>query len=804
MFMRPILILLCTFLWIQGRAQNETKQSIEIKVVSDQQQALSGAMVELFRSTDSSLVKVQMTDSAGLVRFPDIAPGDHWLRISKPGYTTQSAPATSLHTFILAIKNHVMEGVTVAAKKPFIELRHDKTVVNLDASVTQTGTTALEALEKLPGVSLDREGNINLKGKSNVLVLIDGKPTYLGNSELVNLLSGMSASQISQVELIDQPSARYDASGNAGIINIKTKKNRQRGFNGAVTVAAGQGRYPKNNNSLQLNYHTGRINYFLNYSLNANRNFTRLYALRTYFENDGHTPAALLEQPSYIRTRGTTHNLRTGIDYFPSAKTTIGLALSGLRLTRGSLGNNTAAWMDAQRNIDSVITTENNNNGNWKNGGMNINFRQVISESKELTADADMIDYRIQSGQYFENRLEAPGGYTEANRGNIPSRIKIYSLKTDYAMDLIKNTKGEAGWKIAHITTNNLAAYQFLEGSQWKEDLSRSNHFLYRETIHALYGNAQTKQGRWTAQGGLRYEYTSYDATQLGNAVQKDSSFSRSYNSFFPSASLSWVADSANSFSLRAGRRIDRPAFQKLNPFLFIINKYTYQQGNPYYRPQYTWNVEASHMYREILMTTLSYSLTNDHFSQYFLADTSGTIIYTEGNLGRLQQIGLSFSLQLSPAPWWNLSAQATGNYKIIEGVVWKVYHETITQMTASMNNQFRFKKGWSGELSGTYTTKSQQDVQEIVDPSGQLSVGLAKSVFKNKGTVRLALRDIFYTQAMKGNTYFRYAHEYFSLTRDSRVATISFSYRFGKAVKQAKRSGGASGDEVQRVGNGN
>jgi hypothetical protein len=292
MFMRPILILLSTFLWMQVRAQNETKQSIEIKVVSGQQQALSGATVELFRNTDSSLVKVQTTDSAGLVRFQDFAPQDHWLRISKVGYTVQSAPASSLHTFIMDVKNHVMEGVTVAAKKPFIELKHDKTVVNLDASVTQIGTTALEALEKLPGVSLDREGNINLKGKSNVLVLIDGKPTYLGNSELVNLLSGMSASQISQVELIDQPSARYDASGNAGIINIKTKKNRQRGFNGAITVAAGQGRYPKNNNSLQLNYHTGRINYFLNYSLNANRKNTSHKALHTYLENNKQTQEA--------------------------------------------------------------------------------------------------------------------------------------------------------------------------------------------------------------------------------------------------------------------------------------------------------------------------------------------------------------------------------------------------------------------------------------------------------------------------------------------------------------------------------
>lgn len=304
-------------------------------------------------------------------------------------------------------------------------------------------------------------------------------------------------------------------------------------------------------------------------------------------------------------------------------------------------------------------------------------------------------------------------------------------------------------------------------------------------------------------QGGLRYEMTSYDANQLGNAVVKDSSFSRSYSSLFPSLFISFAADSFNTFSLSAGKRIDRPPFQKLNPFLFIINKYTYQKGNPFYRPQYTWNIELSHNYKGVLLSGINYSITKDYFSQVFPLDATGIVIYTEGNLGKLQIFGFSIGAQTAPLPWWSLSAQTVLTHKRMEGFVEKAYKARITQLHFNMNNQFKLKKGWSAELAGFYTSKSQNDIQEIVDPAGQLSVGVSKTVMKNKGVIKLAARDLFYTQWMKGMTYFPKATEYFKLTRDTRVIAVSFTYRFGKAFKTTRRSEGAAGEEIQRVGNG-
>ena len=215
-------------------------------------------------------------------------------------------------------------------------------------------------------------------------------------------------------------------------------------------------------------------------------------------------------------------------------------------------------------------------------------MRHSFSATKELSADIDYLTYDIHGYQAFQNNLQGPGAYEEAFKGDLPSQINIVSAKADYNIQLPNQLKLESGWKSSHINTDNAADYFYKEGNEWKEDLGKTNHFLYKENIHAAYTNAEKKTGRLTLQAGLRYEFTKYKANQLGNSQQKDSAFSRNYNSLFPSASIQLEADSLNQFMFSIGRRIDRPAFQKLNPFLFIINKYTYQRGNSLIRPQYT------------------------------------------------------------------------------------------------------------------------------------------------------------------------------------------------------------------------
>jgi iron complex outermembrane receptor protein len=782
---------------------------IRLKVIDSLQQPIANATVALKLKKDSSVIKVQLTDTAGSSSFTGLTAGDYFFRVTHLGFNNHSGSHFFIPenykgtmTAVLAkAPSSTLSNITVSTRKAFIEMKPGKTIVNLDAGISTAGTTAIEALEKMPGITVDKDGNISLKGRTGVSVLIDGKQTYLDPSQISTLLNGMSASQISTVEIIEQPSSKYDAAGNAGIINIRLKKNNQKGFNGNVSTSFAQGVYPKNNNNLQMNFRNGRFNLFLNYSVNISRNFTKIYALRRYYNSNGDL-TSMLEQLSDFKGKGNTHNLRTGVDYAINEKASAGIIVSGLALQRKGNTDNPAEWLDGNMNTDSLIQTYSKSNTHWKNRGINFNFRHAFTAEKEISFDVDRISYRIRGNQYFENNGITPVNYKEATRAGLPSDINITSAKADYAMQ-VKEWKIEAGAKTSHINTNNLAAYELLDGTMWREDNGKSNHFLYTENIHALYANAESKTNQWAVHGGLRYEMTNYDAHQLGNSIVKDSSFSRSYNSLFPSALLNYQMDSSNQFSLSAGRRIDRPAFQKLNPFVFIINKYTYQTGNPFFLPQYTWNIEVSHLYKDVVATSLSYSITKDYFSQIFPVSNNGIIIYTEGNLQRLQTLGASVSLQLSMAKWWSVSMQVDIIHKKMRGFIERQYEERVTQGSLSFNNQLRFQKGWSGEVSGFYTSKSRNDIQEVVDPAGQVSVGIAKTVLKNKATIKLAARDIFYTQWMKGNTQFTNATEYFKLTRDSRVVNVSFNYRFGKSFKTIKRGQGAAKEEIERVDNG-
>ena len=780
--------------------------TITLRILSDKGTPLSNATVELLHGTDSTLLKLSISDTSGHVSFTDLTPGSYLFRAGHIGYQTFVTPiyelkhiAHQLPDLTLHPITKTLEAVIVKAPRTLIETQNGKTIVNIANSTTQIGATVYEMLEKLPGVSLDRNGQITLKGRSGVLIMIDGKPSYLDPSALNNLLASMSTAQVSQVEIMDQPSAKYDAAGNAGVINIKTKKVRQHGVTTNVNTSFSHGRYPKTNQSLQFNYRSGKVNVFTNYTLNASKAFTRLYALRNYLKQDG-TSSSVLEQFSFIKGRGVSHALQTGADYSLTPKTTLSLVFTGTYFNRNNNGNNTAEWKQPSGLFDSLILTRSSSKNNQQNKGVTLSLQQQFSGSAELTADFDAIRYKIEGYQQFNNTRIHPTPEMEASQGRIPSQIDIVAARANYSRHF-KKVRFESGWKSSYITTDNLAAYQNLTNGSWEDDYNRTSHFKYNERIHALYSFVNWRQDKWTAQGGLRYEWTNYNGHQLGNALRKDSSFSRDYHSFFPSATITLQADSLHAFSLSAGQRIDRPAYQKLNPFLFIINKYTYQRGNPYLRPQYTWNLTLTHSFKQALSTSVTYSHTRDYYSQVFLSDPSGVMIYTEGNVGQLHNLGASISLQLSPMPWWALSTQASINHKKLTGELWKTMEATITQGSLSVQNQFRFSKGWGAELTGFYNSRSQQDIQEVVDPSGQVALGISKALWKNKATLKGSFRDIFYTQAMQGLTTFENATEFFRLTRDTRMVTLALSYRFGKPTKTNRRRNSSAAEEMQRVG---
>ena len=797
-----ILLLLKAF---AAFAQRDADATITVYVNDENRLPVEHAVVELLKAADSSIIKTAVTDASGKAVLLRPAMGQYRVRISMTGFMPYSTSVFSIPlthelpaiTLVPAITN--LKNVKVSAGRPAIQYVHGKIVINVDASVTNAGTTVMEVLQKSPGVTVDRNGNISLQSKNSVLVMIDDQPTYLSGTALENLLSGMSSSTVDQIELITNPSARYDASGNGGIINIKTKKNKQAGFNGTLSSTMGAGRYPKTNNSVVLNFKKGKINAFFNYNITYGKSYVELYALRTYFNPDG-SAAALLDQPTYITSRNFSNTIKTGIDYQVSPKTIVGISLSGVITNRKGGGDATATWLSTQGLKDSAIGTTRATDYNLTNGVINLNLRHTINETQEFSVDLDAASYKINNTQLFYNHLLTASGYTDASDGNLPSNLKILSAKADHTYHWGKTGKLESGIKASKTTTDNIAAYKYFDGTSWTDDFSRSNHFIYKENIYAAYTSIEKKAGRFSMQAGLRYESTHYDANQLGNVVVKDSSFSRNYGGLFPSGYVSYEKDSFNTFTLTAGRRIDRPPFQALNPFVYIINKYTYQRGNPFILPQYSWNMELSHQYKQLLTTALSYSIIKDYFSQLFLTDSGGTLIYSEGNVGKMYNLGLSVTVQMPVYKWWSFTGTAMLNHKELKGYVWNNYSSSVTQLNLNLNNQFHLGKSVTAELSGFYTTRARNDLQEILYPTGQVSAGAAMPLLKSKGTLKLTLRDIFHSQVMEGLTSFQTAQEYFIEHYDTRVVVVSFVWRFGKTLKQIRHSSGGATEEMERA----
>ncbi len=805
---------LLIFLYSHAFSQEQDKRSIRIIVLNEQKNVLAGSTVYLLNQ-DSVAVHSGAANAAGTIEFMALKTGKYRVRASQTGYEDGHSPLIDLEKntsfsdiIILKAKNGLMKEVVVVSKKPPIQFLPDKTVINPEANITNAGATIMDVLEKSPGITVAKDGNIIMKGKPAVTVLIDGKPTQLSGQDLQAYLSGISASQVDVIELIENPGAKYDASGNAGIINIKLKSNKLKGFNGSMNLSVGQGVYFKTGNSLNLNYRNGKVNWFMNYGVRDSWEKMDMWTLRKYF-NTNKEDSAILEQPNISKNHQMGHNLKTGFDFFVNNRTTLGLVFNGGIFNRKANAFAAIDWMGPDYIIDSSINTWGQNNTEFKRGGINLYGKHQIDEHTELTGDLDYVRFTINGDQNYRTQLATPGSEVLATKGDFPSKLDILTAKVDYSRRF-KRFLLETGLKTAINKTDNLANFYYYDGGNWQTDLSRSNHFLYDEKISAAYASVDAEKGKWHWQTGLRYEFTSYKAHQLGNAMVKDSSFSKNYGSLFPTAFLSYNADSNNTITFRTGRRIDRPPFQNLNPFLRVLNKYTYEGGNPFIKPQYTWNFAVAHTYKQKLTTEISYSYLKDYFSQIFFIDSNSSnvnkniIIYTRGNVGSFTNFGISETFQQPITKWWNLTAVAVFNRKIIKGVVWAPFTAKVSQLNISINNQFQLKKGWSFEISGYYQTKSQIDLQEWLKPQGELDAGVSKQIMKNKGTLRLTIRDITYFQNYSGYSTFENAYEPFTVKWDSRVVRLSFSWRFGKAMKPIRRSEGGATDEINRAGNGN
>ncbi len=786
-------------------------------VIDGSTKTIESATITLLRAKDSSVVKMSVADKTGKYQFDAVPEGQYMVSISAVGhnkgfsetFSISSANAVvTLKTIELVPQAKSMGAVTVTAKKPLIEQKLDRTIVNVEASVTNVGNSALEVLEKSPGITVDKDGNISLKGKQGVVVMIDGRPSYLSGADLAGMLRSMSASQLEQIEIMTNPPAKYDAAGNSGVINIKTKKNKQFGYNGSLTTGYTQGRYARFNEGVNFNYRNSKVNLFTSLNYNRNHRGEDLLITRNFRESSTKDLISIFDQKSFMVNEGHFYSGKIGLDYSASKKTTVGLVLNGFYNPK-TWESNTITYI---YNPNNVLTNQSKslsqNDEKWKNFSSNFNLRTVFdSTGQEITADLDYIQYRSASKQplissYYDNL----GNLTKTPdtlMGNLPQEITIYSGKVDYTLPLKKGAKFEAGIKSSYVKTDNNASYDSIQNGQMVHDYNRSNHFVYDENVNAAYVNYSRPLGKkWSGQFGLRLENTNANGDQLTTGVK----FKRNYTQLFPTAYLQYTANEKNSFVINYGRRINRPNYEDLNPFINFLDRYTFEQGNPNLKPQFSHNIELSHTYKGSLTTTLNYSTTTDIIQQVIEQNelTNETFI-KKANIATRNQFGISVSAQKEITKWWsgNIYANVSNNH--FKGVV---NNENIslglTMAMVQVQQQFKWGKGWGAEVSGFYRTKGIEGVI-FIKPIGQVNAGFSKQVLKGKGSVRLNIRDIFSGNTFKGYSKYGNVDAKFTDINDSRAASISFTWRFNKGKLKAssgKREGSAS-DEQERVNTG-
>ena len=806
-----LLLFFCAITFCSLCFAQDQKNRISGTVTADKKNKLEAATVLLLNAKDSALIRTVVSDKEGSFGIANVKDGSYLLKVSAAGYKEVFTAPLLLDTSNNSVSGisidlspsvKTLQNVSVQTKKPFIEQKIDRTVVNVDASISNVGATALEVLEKSPGVTVDKDGNISLKGKSGVTILVDGKQTYLSGPDLANLLKTMNANQLDQVEIMTNPSAKYDAAGNSGIINLKTKKNKAKGWNGNVNLGYGQGAYAKTNNSLNLNYRNNKFNVFMNYGFRQHKGFQDLQISRNYYDA-GKNLTGIFMQPTHMTNSGSNNNVKMGIDYTVNKRTSIGLVATAFSSPNRFDGFSSGFSMNPDSSVNRITTSANSNKDKWENKTVNINFSHKFdSTGTELTADADYLTYSNLGVQNFENNQYDNNWNHQAReqiKGLLPVDINIYSAKTDFSKTFKKGLKFEAGWKSSFVSTDNSSDYFNYVNNNWEPDYGKSNHFTYKENINAAYVNVNRQYKKLGVQAGLRFENTNYRGLQFGNPLRNDSSFSHTYAGLFPTLFLNYKVSEKNQFTMSVGRRIDRPGYQDLNPFLYYINKYTYMQGNPFLKPQYSRNIEVSHIYNNKLTTAVNYSITNDFFTGVFRTKNDTTIL-TRGNLSTRKTLGISINAEIPVQKWWNVSLNVNASNKKVNGFAnGDFIRSDAESYSVNANNRFTLNKGWSMELSGFYNSLDRNG-QFTIQPFGQLSGGIAKQLFNNKATLKLNVRDIFNSTSIDGAIKYQNVTEHFYQSHEAPVFNLGFTWRFGKAAKDNQKKGNSTAEEQGRV----
>ncbi|MGG9963677.1 outer membrane beta-barrel protein [Ferruginibacter sp. SUN106] len=801
----------------QLKAQNSSTITGQVKDATGN--GVAAATVTLHNAKDSSLAKTAVTNNSGTYEMPSIKAGKYFIRVTATGMQKAGTPAfdvadgekATAPSIALKPAEKSLQAVTVTSQKPMVEVRADKMIVNVEGTINAVGNDALELLRKSPGVIVDKDDNVTLSGKNGVQIYIDGKPSPLSGADLAAYLKSLQSSQIESIELITNPSAKYEAAGNAGIINIKLKKDKTIGTNGSVNAGYNIGTYAKYNGGIALNHRNKKMNLFGNYNYNQGLNESNFSIYRIQKDT-------IFDQKSRITQNNKYgHNFKTGVDFFINKKSTFGVVVNGNVSASDIVTEGPMKIIYKPTNTLSRLLLANGDNATTRsNVNFNLNYRYAVTGGSELNLDADYGFFNLRTHQYQPNDYYDGSTNVKLNsniyRTVSPTDIGIFALKGDYEQNFKKGRLGYGG-KIGVVNTDNdFARWNIYNNNAEVYDTASSNRFRYNENINAAYVNFNKAYKGFFIQVGLRAENTTSEGRTTGFKnvapqfttpvyVPLDTTVKRNYLDFFPSGAITFNKNPMKQFGFTFSRRIDRPVYQDLNPFEFKINDYTYMKGNTQLRPQYTNSVGFTYTYKYRLNTGLNYSHVKDIFAQ--IPDTLGSKSFiTKKNLATQDIVSLNVSYPFQKK-WYSFFANLNSFYSKYkadyDGGDRKINLDVVA-VSFFMQNSFNLGKGYKAELSGFYNSPSVY--QGTIKARGLYSIdgGIQKTIFKGMGNLKASVSDMFKLLRFKGSLDYTGQHSDVLAHWESRQFKLNFSYRFGNSqVKAARQRKEAIEEENKR-----
>ena len=775
--------------------------------------AIAFANLGLYNAADSSLYKAETSNEAGVFSLNGLGAGTYYLKaagigfgnLQKSGLRLDANQALDLGVLVLSANAIQLDEMTVKASRVMVEIKPDRTVFNVEGTINSAGSDALSLLRKAPSVTVDNNDNINVLGRAGVLLYVDGKRLPLTGDDLTNYLQNLPAEQIDRIEIITNPGAKYEAEGNAGIIDLRLKRDQNLGANGSVNATYSQGIYHKANLSGSGNYRNKRFNAFGTAGVGNNLSFHDMYfhSLQNGIVQD---------EINNRKNDADNYNYRVGADFFLADHHTIGFLVGGSDNTRSNQSYNriTLAQQITPETIDSILVANTNEQNHRQQQTYNLNYRFDNTKGRSLNVDLDFGNYLNDSKRYqpnlYYNAAEDDVLTKIVNSFDTPSDIDIFTVQADYEDKLWGGVLG-AGTKFSQVISDNtFLFYDEPNGSPIRND-RRSNRFKYDEKVYAGYVNYARDLGKkWKFSAGLRAEQTDASGDlQAFLPELEEPPVLFNYLSWFPNAGLTWDLAPKHSLALNGGRRINRPDYNVLNPFNNQISQLSYEKGNPFLRPEIVNNLELGYTLAYRYNFKLGYSRTTDQITRLIGPDAedprAGFI--TWANLADQTVFSFSASVPVQLFKWWNAYFNASASHLDNQADYGNGAVVDVQAFSYNIYQQHTFDLplGLKGEVSGYYSGPGIWGGVFVYESSWGLNLGLQRKFLKERLNVRLSAEDLFYETGWDGYSNFNGLLATGGGRWDSRRISLSLGYRFGNDnVKSRKRSTGIE-TEAGRVG---